>query len=55
MMLCNVIGEAMASANNEQVVLVLKWVTNNLVMDEDLYRSLNSLAKHISGVETRAI
>ena len=35
MMLCNMIDVAMASANKEQVVLVLKWVTNNLVMDKD--------------------
>ena len=55
MMLCNKIDEAMASANKEQVVFVLEWVTNNLVMDEHLYESQNSVAKHISGVETRAI
>ena len=55
MILCNMTDEAMASANKEQVVLVLKCVTNTLVMDEHLYGSRNSVAKHISGVEIRAI
>ena len=46
MMLCNMIDEAMASANKEQV---------QVFMDEHLYGSRNSVAKHISGVETCAI